>query len=234
MKKITMDKVAGILFLNLETTSQEENFEKMPNQKKKCWVETYNKSSFFNEKYSSAEECFNARGSLYAEYGKIISLHMAYFDEHEGNVKLHSKVFSGKEIDILKAFCKVAKSFNKLCSYDGKKFDFPYLIKRLFINGLELPEVLETQGKKPWEIHNIETLELWQNGNTYYSSLDLVADSLGISVEKTLSGDEVNNYYYNNSSIELINLKAKTEGIANIRLWLKLNQFEELLDENIL
>ena len=234
MKEITIEKVSGILFINLETVGRVKNFKLLTPEKKEYWTETYDKSSFFNEKYESAEDAFNARSSLYAEYGKIISLHMAYFDERDGKTQLHSKVFSSiDEIDILKQFCKTVKAFNKICSYDGKRFDFPFLIKRLLINGIEIPEVINTKGKKPWEIQNIETLELWQNGNTYYTSLELVCYELGIPLETKLSGEKVSEAFWN-KDYDLIDNKCKDEGIANVRLWLKLNEFEDLLDQNIL
>lgn len=234
-----LEQVGDILFVNLEVVRQQESLKDLSSYQSENWNELYKKSSFLSETFKDSYESFEQRGSLYAEYGKIVALHMAYFNEVESLNKLHSKVFVGSEKEILNNFFKTASSFERLCSYDGKRFDFPYLIKRLLINNIPLPKLLKTQGKKPWEIMNIDTSELWQNGNSYHSPVGLVAPSLGISFTNYLSGEKVSEYYFNQisnkSDYNLIESKCEEEGIANIKVWLRLSNVNyELKDDDIL
>ena len=60
------------------------------------------------------------------------------------------------------------KEFNTkshmLCAHNGKEFDFPFL-KRILVNELKLPKILEIAGKKPWEINHLDTMDLWRFGD---------------------------------------------------------------------
>ena len=46
-----------------------------------------------------------------------------------------------------------------LCAHNGKEFDFPYLCRRMIINGLAIPAILNISGKKPWEVNHLDTME---------------------------------------------------------------------------
>src|SRR5690606_41420287 len=39
----------------------------------------------------------------------------------------------------------------RLCAHNGKEFDFPYICRRMLINGIALPALLNLAGRKPWE-----------------------------------------------------------------------------------
>ena len=41
---------------------------------------------------------------------------------------------------------------NLLCAHNGKEFDFPYLCRRMLINGLEIPSILNIAGKRASEM----------------------------------------------------------------------------------
>ena len=49
-------------------------------------------------------------------------------------------------------FVNTYKRFNSkthlLCAHNGKEFDFPYLARRMVIQGIPLPEILNLFGKK--------------------------------------------------------------------------------------
>ena len=72
-----------------------------------------------------------------------------------------------------------------LCAHNGKEFDFPFLARRMVILGIPLPDVLDTSGKKPWEVNHLDTMELWKFGDyKSYTSLLLLATILGIPTPK--------------------------------------------------
>jgi 3'-5' exonuclease len=62
-----------------------------------------------------------------------------------------------------------------LCAHNGKEFDFPYLSRRMLINGLDLPYLLDNFAKKPWETTLLDTMELWKFGDyKSFTSLELL------------------------------------------------------------
>ena len=91
-----------------------------------------------------------------------------------------------------------ARKFAKLCAHNGKEFDFPYIARRLLINGMELPPVLNVGGRKPWEVPFADTMELWKFGDyKHYCSLELLTAVLGIPTPKDdIDGSMVADVYY--------------------------------------
>ena len=55
--------------------------------------------------------------------------------------------------------------------HNAKEFDFPFLSKRILINDLKLPKLLNIAGKKPWELNHLDTMDLWRFGD--YKKLHL-------------------------------------------------------------
>ena len=71
-------------------------------------------------------------------------------------------------------------------------FDLPTMIKRIYINGLSIAEQINFNGKKPWEINVIDTMELWQGLSKSKTSLDLLCVSLGLkNPKRSVSGKDV-------------------------------------------
>jgi 3'-5' exonuclease len=85
-----------------------------------------------------------------------------------------------------------------LCAHNGKEFDFPFLCRRFIINGLPLPRPLQIQGKKPWEVTLLDTMEMWKFGDyKAMTSLNLLAHVLGIpSPKDDMDGSMVAQTYY--------------------------------------
>ena len=86
-----------------------------------------------------------------------------------------------------------------LLAHNGKEFDFPYLSRRMVINQVKLPIVLDTAGKKPWELNHLDTMELWKFGDfKAYTSLELLAATFDIPTPKDdIDGSMVCDIYYN-------------------------------------
>src|SRR4030095_13597183 len=82
----------------------------------------------------------------------------------------------------------------KLCSHNGKEFDYPYICRRMLVNGIGLPAALNIMGKKPWDVQHLDTMEMWKFGDyKHYTSLDLLAAIFNIPTSKTgIDGSQVN------------------------------------------
>ena len=195
------------------------------------------KSSFFkdSEDYSPSE--LYDRAGIYSEFGRIICIAVGYFHEDELRIKAFSH---HNEKSLLEEFnMLVMEHFNlkgtQLCAHNGKEFDFPYIARRMIINGITLPLPFQLSGKKPWQINHIDTMELWKFGDyKHFTSLDLLAEILGIESSKSdIDGSMVNEVFYRDNDLERITEYCKRDVSVLAQVYLKLTQNELLEGLNI-
>jgi hypothetical protein len=122
-----------------------------------------------------------------------------------------------------------------LCAHNGKEFDFPYLCRRMLIQGIALPEPLQLAGKKPWEIRHLDTMELWRFGDyKYYTRLELLAAAFGIpSSKEGIDGSEVNPTYYREKNLEKIKNYCLRDVEVTAKIYLAMNPQAESSDLEI-
>ncbi|MFV0304328.1 MAG: ribonuclease H-like domain-containing protein, partial [Moheibacter sp.] len=118
-----------------------------------------------------------------------------------------------------------------LCAHNGKEFDFPFMARRMLINGIELPSILNLQGKKPWEIPHLDTMELWKFGDyKHYTSLNLLANVLEIPTPKDdIDGSQVATVYYKEENIERIKTYCEKDVLTVAQIFRKFRN-ESLLE----
>lgn len=130
----------------------------------------------------------------------------------------------------------LSKFFNHanhlLCAHNGKEFDFPYLSRRMLINGIKLPKTLNTAGKKPWEINHLDTMELWRFGDyKNFTALNLLAHIFGIpSPKDDMDGSQVWKVYWEEKNMERIVTYCQKDVLTIAHIILKMKG-EELLQE---
>ncbi|MGB4576227.1 MAG: ribonuclease H-like domain-containing protein, partial [Paludibacter sp.] len=122
-----------------------------------------------------------------------------------------------------------------LCGHNIKEFDIPYICRRMLINGINLPSVLQISGKKPWEISFIDTLELWKFGDyKNYTSLKLLTAIFGIPTPKDdIDGSQVAGVYYKEKDIERIAVYCQKDVVATTQVFLRMNNIQGFKTENI-
>jgi uncharacterized protein YprB with RNaseH-like and TPR domain len=195
--------IETILFLDIETVPQYSSHAELPLHFTNLWEKKAMQLSRI-EKFSSDEvlkpdEVYQ-RAGIYAEFGKIVCISTGVFR----NGTLWIKSFWGDdEKELLISFCEMLnktreKNITYLCAHNGREFDYPYIIRRLLINGLEVPAILDLSGKKPWEVNHLDTMELWKFGDyKNYTSLELLAAVFGIPTPKDdIKGSDVARVYW--------------------------------------
>ncbi len=223
--------LSEVLFLDIETVSGKPNFEDLSPEWQKLWDE---KTRFQRGENKTAEDYYPERAGILAEFGKIVCVSMGYFDRAHGQGRrfLIKSFFGENENELLEEVCQVLhkKSQMRLCAHNGKEFDFPYLCRRLLINGLEIPGVLNLQGKKPWEVHHLDTMELWRFGDyKNFTSLKLLTQCLGIESSKNdIDGSEVGRVFWQENDLERIARYCAQDVKALAQILLKMRQ-ESLL-----
>ncbi|MCM4160179.1 3'-5' exonuclease [Antarcticibacterium flavum] len=222
-----------ILFLDIETVPQEKHFKNLSSEKQKLWEE---KSKYQRKEEFTAEEFYD-RAGIWAEFGKIICISVAYLKYRDDKRILRVTTFQGPEEKLLRDFSHLLethfyKQHHLLCAHNGKEFDFPYIARRILIHNLPLPEKLNMFGRKPWEVPHLDTLELWKFGDyKHYTSLKLLTNVLGIpSPKEDIDGSEVRDVYYIDNQLGRIINYCERDVIAIAQVILKLRQ-EDLLTE---
>lgn len=194
-----------ILFLDIETVPMVQEYDMLPEKFKKLWDSKAEKIKRQEDK--SPLELFE-RAGIYAEFGKIICISVGFIKNREFRIKSY---YGDEELELLKEFSEMLnRYFNNrdqlLCAHNGKEFDYPYMARRMVINGLKLPNILNIAGKKPWEVAHLDTMELWKFGDyKSYTSLELLAAVFGIPTPKDdIDGSMVARVFYEEKDLDRI------------------------------
>jgi len=197
--------IENILFLDIETVPQIDNWNNVDSTTQYLWDK---KTKSQRKDEIEASEFYEQRAGIMAEFGMIICISIGMIDSNTGKLKI--KTYSGEEKDLLLSFCELFNSSRLnnviLCAHNGKEFDFPYIARRLLINGIQPPIPFQMFGKKPWEIPHIDTMELWKFGDwKSYVSLELLAHIFGIpSPKDDIDGSMVADIHYKDGNIDRI------------------------------
>lgn len=200
----------NILFLDIETVSQAETYSQLDAEWKELWDHKARSFSRNNDA-EPGEEVYH-RAGIYAEFGKIVCVSCGCLQGAGEDKKLVIKsYFNDDEKKLLTEFAHMLQGWSGsadkfLCAHNGKEFDYPYLCRRMVINGIEIPEALKIAGRKPWEVRHLDTLELWKFGDyKSFTSLKLLAKVLGIpSPKDDIDGSMVNAVYWVEKDLERI------------------------------
>ena len=230
--------IERILFLDIETVPATYQFENLDQTTQELWDA---KSKRMQRDGSTAEDVYEKAG-IFAEFGKIVCISVGFIKKKGHNVELRLKSFQNDdESALLTEFCQLLTShFNTdndlLCAHNGKEFDFPYIARRLLINGLALPNALDIAGKKPWEINHLDTMELWKFGDyKHYTSLSLLTHVFGIPTPKDdISGADVGRVYWEDEDLPRIAKYCEKDVKATAQLFLKYRGEPLISDNNII
>ena len=219
--------IEHILFLDIETVPQYPGYAGLPQVMAPLWDKKSSQAGRFEKPANddpADPDVIYERAGIYAEFGKIICISTGVVR----NGSLWIKSFSGHDerellIDFIDMLNKAKdKKFGYLCAHNGKEFDYPYLIRRMLINRLEVPPILDLSEKKPWEIAHLDTMELWKFGDyKSYTSLELLAAVFGIPTPKDdIKGSDVARVYWKERDLERIVTYCQKDVITIVNLFL--------------
>lgn len=231
--------INNILFLDIETVPQFPAYTHLPEAWKKLW--DHKATYIIRNKEEETPESVYPRAGIYAEFGKIICISCAVLNGSGASRKMIVKSFFGEdEKTLLFRFCDMlnnwAGSESKfLCAHNGKEFDFPYLCRRLIVNQLPIPALLQMSGKKPWEVNHLDTMELWKFGDfKSYTSLQLLAHTLGVPTPKDdIDGSMVWTVYWHEKNLPRIVAYCQKDVITLVQIYLRMNGEQIVKTENI-
>ncbi|MGB0524015.1 MAG: 3'-5' exonuclease [Flammeovirgaceae bacterium] len=229
------DSLKNLLFIDIETASVVADYEELPDRLKPLWDK---KGKRFDKEATAAESYFEWAPIL-AEFAKVITIGVGYFFKGEDDA-LSFKVKAithNDETAVLEEFKAMleGKKRLKLVAHNGLEFDYPFLCRRMLINGISLPKTLNILGAKSWEIKHLDTLHMWKFGEyRHYTSLELLAALFNIESSKSdLDGSQVNTVYHRDQDLARIVKYCLQDVIVTARVYLRMKSLPELQDEHI-
>ena len=212
-------KISNVLFLDIETVPLVYKYSDLEDYFRKLW------DTIFRFQQTENPETLYKKAGIYAEFAKIVCISVGFFNDKTFRVK---SFYGEDEKQLLNNFSSLLNEhFNRkehlLCAHNGKEFDFPFLCRRMLINGLPLPKTLNISGKKPWEINHLDTMELWKFGDyKNYTSLNLLATVFNIPTPKDdIDGSDVARVYWENKDLERIATYCQKDVITVAQLLLR-------------
>ena len=219
-----------ILFIDIETVPVCSSFDQLSPGLQKHWR---HKAGFLYdaEHLPSEQDSFLSRAGVYSEFGKVVCIGLGIVVMRDNKEKLFLKsIAEDDEKSLLKKFASVIDELLETHTsivfggHNIKEFDLPFLCRRFLINGLPLPLIMQIQGKKPWEVHHLDTLEMWKFGDyKHYTSLDLLAQVLGVpSPKDDMDGSMVGQAYWENNDLKSISKYCLKDVHTTCSVYLKL------------
>jgi predicted PolB exonuclease-like 3'-5' exonuclease len=229
---MTRSGLEKILFLDIETVPIVYKYNELSSVTRELW----DKKWAYNKEIDSVQQYDKA--GIYAEFAKVVCIGLGYYNQGQFRVKT---IASANEASLLDEFAELLKQhFNTeshlLCAHNGKEFDFPFLCRRFLINNRPLPKILHLQGKKPWEVKHIDTMDLWKFGDIKnYSSLDLLAHVMGIpSPKDEMDGSKVAKVFYEHNDLQKIAAYCIKDVITLARVYNRFAGLGNLNDDEII
>ena len=231
-------KVENVLFIDIETIPQYPDFADIPETMKYFWEK---KSSYFREADQSAADVYQ-RAGIYSEFGRIICISAGIVINKNDEKSIRIKSFySDDEKQLLDEFAGMLKKYHssnkdlQLCAHNGKEFDFPYIARRMIINDIKLPQILDVAGKKPWEVQFLDTMELWKFGDyKNYTSLNLLTHIFNIPTPKDdIDGSMVADVYWKEKNLDRIVTYCEKDVLAIAQVFLKYKGESLIKQENV-
>ncbi len=226
-----MNQLENILFLDIETVPQYHDFDECPDELKSLWIR---KAENLKKMEGETAAAIYSRSGIYAEFGRIVCISTGIIRIIDGVPSLRIKSFWGDDEKLLlQNFASLLNTHfyrqeHLLCAHNGKEFDFPYIARRMIINRIAVPAILNIAGKKPWEVNHLDTMELWKFGDfKSYTSLTLLAYALGIpSPKNDIDGSMVWDVYWNEKNLSRIVTYCEKDVEALVNVFLRMRGFE--------
>lgn len=228
--------LTSVLVLDIETVSSHKHFEDLSPEMQSLWkIKSESLQRRVSEEERLTDEAsYKDMAAIYSEFGKIVCISVGVFHNDKESGKLHFRVksyYGHDEKELLSEFSLLLTKHYRdpkkhfICGHNIKEFDIPYICRRMLVNSIPLPEMLDIYGKKPWDLeYFIDTLNLWRFGDyKAYTSLKLLCGLFGIPTPKDdIDGSEVGRTYWEMDDLGRIETYCKKDVVATARVLLRM------------
>lgn len=231
-------RLENLVLIDIETVSEENSFEQLDPDYKNFWER---KARFFRLE-ETIEESYVNRAALYAEFGKIVCISVAYFmPEKSGGFGLRMKSFCGdSEQAVLSSFVELVNKYYRhhkyvFAGHNIKEFDLPYLCRRMMINNINLPHKFSILANKPRNFSMLDTFQIWKFGEMKnFSSLKLLTKAMGITYPNDpIDGSDLNDLYWKDRDFKKICQHCQNDVVSTAQLLLHFKGFDLLTEDYV-
>jgi len=223
------------MFVDIETVPIAENYDGLSERMQYLWTK---KASYLLKSEEDTPETVYEKAGVFAEFGKVVCISAGVIKDNVLNIK---SFYGDDEKSVLNDFARSLNLFyasenHSLCAHNGKEFDFPFMCRRMLVNQIPIPKILDTQGKKPWEINHLDTMELWKFGDyKNFTSLDLLTELFDIpSPKDDISGADVARVYYEENDLMRIVEYCQKDVVSLTQVYMRLTMQPLIQEVNIL
>ena len=178
------------IYLDIETMSAWESYQKAPKHIRQHFKRTFEKYAPEDAKITKYWE---EKAAVYAEFGKVICIGMGWTTPEGFTGKLFTSL--DNEGEMLQNFAdyltKIAASAQEksiqpiFVGHGSINFDIPMLCRRMAINRIAIPPVINPHYYKAYERPFEDTKTIWQFGQyNSHVSLSRLCDVLGVENPK--------------------------------------------------
>ncbi len=231
--------IENLFLMDIETVSQAADFDILNDEWKELWTEKSLKSL---PPEMSVEEHYAKRAAIFAEFAKVICISTGYFRKEGDEWQLRIKSFySENEKEVLENFSKMLTQIqtkNSKWIFTGhniKEFDIPFLCRRMIVNNVEIPSIMDFQNMRPWETPSLDTLHLWRFGDyKHYISLKLLAATLGVpSPKDDIDGSKVGEVFWRENDLPRIVTYCQKDVVTVGNIILRFKNLPLLKEEQV-
>jgi predicted PolB exonuclease-like 3'-5' exonuclease len=213
--------------------SQEESYHLLSPEWQELWCK---KANNLGKGAQEPELSYEQNAAIYAEFGKIVCISLGIFVDQMFKVK---SCYGDDEAEVLLEFIGILSKMKKtalFCGHNIKEFDLPYIGRRMLVNQMMVPKIMNLQGVKPWDIAHIDTMQLWKFGDyKSYTSLDLLAHTLDVPTSKSdIDGSQVGYVYWHENGLKRIVEYCQRDIVATANIYLRMNQKPLIDTDNII
>jgi hypothetical protein len=222
-----------VLFLDIETAPQQAQLDALSPEWQALWADKAGGRWAADRREAdpalTPAQLYRSAG-LFAEFGRVICISIGLLQRGQFYIKSYA---GHDEAALLAEFAQYLdraatqpdgqdgkRRILHLCAHNGKEFDFPFLARRMVVLQVPLPQLLRIQGKRPWEVPHLDTLELWKFGDyKAYTSLRLLAQCFGLpSPKDDISGADVYRVFYLEHDLPRIVAYCQKDVITLVRV----------------
>ena len=209
MKALQDIALNKMLMIDIETVSVVPEFNMLPDEMQDEWAKPSRSKNW--PEGVTPEQHFRESAALDAVFGKIVCISIGKFSQTDEAWKIETKSFADTdERSLLTNFTDDMNTVLnnrsiKLVGHNLKGFDIPYMCRRLLINGISLPILLDISGDRPWNIHHVDTSELWRFTDYRSASLALLAHVFGLpNPKEDMDGSQVGRVFWEEKDLDRI------------------------------
>lgn len=206
------------LFVDIETVSEYPNYDDLPEDMKYLWdikSAQIKKSLPPSSEDITPADLYVQKAGIFAEFAKVACISMGFLSfEDDFPSKIRIKSLAGHDEKVLlEDFSRLLINHyndpenSRICGHNIKEFDIPFICRRMVVNHVRFPPLLDISGKKPWQTFQIlDTMDMWRFGDyKNYTSLNLLAGTLGVKSPKDdIDGSMVGQVYWKDDDLDRI------------------------------